>query len=42
MLFLKPPYQMINGVAVFCDHADELQYYYMPAAPHAHSFAPRV
>jgi hypothetical protein len=34
MLFLKPPYQMINGIAVFSDHADELQYYYMPAAPH--------
>lgn len=34
MLFLKPPFQMINGVAVFADHADGLQYYYMPAAPH--------
>lgn len=34
MLFLKPPFQMIEGVAVFADHADPLQFYFMPAAPH--------
>ena len=25
---------MINGVAVFADHANERQFYYMPAMPH--------
>jgi len=34
MLFLKPPFELIEGVAVFADHANERQFYYMPAAPH--------
>ena len=34
MLFLKPPYDLINGIAVFSDHADEQQFYYLPAMPH--------
>jgi hypothetical protein len=34
MLFLKPPFHLIEGVAVFSDHADERQFYYMPAMPH--------
>jgi hypothetical protein len=33
MLYLNPPYLMIQGVAVFADHADPLQWYYLPAAP---------
>ena len=33
MLFLKTPYALIEGVAVFGDHADPLQYYYLPAMP---------
>lgn len=34
MLYLKPPFHLINGVAVFADHANERQFYYMPAMPH--------
>lgn len=34
MLYLKPPYYLIEGVTLFCDHEDPLQWYYMPAAPH--------
>ena len=34
MLLLEPPYQIIEGVSVFRDHADPLQYYYLPTAPH--------
>lgn len=33
MLFLKPPFLFIEGVAVFPDHADERQFYYLPAKP---------
>ncbi len=33
MLYLEPPYYFINGVTVFRDYADPLQYYYMPAQP---------
>lgn len=33
MLYLKPPFRVINGVSVFGDHEDELQYYYMPLYP---------
>jgi hypothetical protein len=33
MLYLEAPYYFINGVSVFRDHADPLQYYYMPAQP---------
>ncbi|MGV1004992.1 MAG: hypothetical protein ACOYEV_09555 [Candidatus Nanopelagicales bacterium] len=34
MLFLKPPFDLIDGVAVFSDHADERFFYYLPAMPH--------
>ncbi|MEF2277377.1 hypothetical protein V3W47_03640 [Deinococcus sp. YIM 134068] len=33
MLYLKPPYHLINGVTVFRDHEDPLQFYFLPAAP---------
>lgn len=33
MLYLEAPYYFINGVTVFRDHADPLQYYYMPLQP---------
>lgn len=33
MLFLKPPFHIIEGVAVFADHANERQFYFMPAMP---------
>ncbi len=34
MLYLNPPFNIINGVSLFRDHADQLQYYYLPIAPH--------
>src|SRR5262245_66421483 len=34
MLYLNPPFNIINGVSLFRDHADPLQYYYLPIAPH--------
>ncbi len=34
MLFLKPPFDLIEGVAVFADHADERVFHYLPAMPH--------
>lgn len=33
MLYLNPPYHIINGVSVFADHADPLQFYYLPMMP---------
>lgn len=33
MLYLDAPYYFINGVSVFRDHADPLQYYYALAQP---------
>lgn len=33
MLYLNPPYHIINGVSVFADHSDPLQYYYLPLMP---------
>lgn len=33
MLYLKPPFNIIEGVAVFGDHANERQFYFMPAMP---------
>lgn len=33
MLYLEPPFYLINGVSVFRDHVDPLQYYYMPMQP---------
>ena len=34
MLYLKPPFHIIEGTAVFADHANEQQFYFMPAMPH--------
>ncbi|HEY6326656.1 MAG TPA: hypothetical protein VIW73_09130 [Candidatus Cybelea sp.] len=34
MLYLNPPYFVINGVSVFPDHADPLQFYFLPMMPH--------
>ncbi|WP_452223649.1 hypothetical protein [Lacinutrix chionoecetis] len=34
MLYLKPPYHIIDGISVFRDHEDEEQYYFMPLDPH--------
>ena len=34
MLYLNPPYFVINGVSVFPDESDPLQYYYLPMMPH--------
>ncbi len=34
MLYLNPPYFVINGVSVFPDHQDPLQFYYLPMMPH--------
>jgi hypothetical protein len=33
MLYESPPFYLINGVSIMPDHADRLQYYYMPLAP---------
>jgi hypothetical protein len=33
MLLLQPPFQIIEGAAVFRDHANERQFYFMPATP---------
>ena len=33
MLFLNPPYFIIDGVSIFPDHADRLQFYYLPMMP---------
>ena len=33
MLYLNPPYYIINGVSVFGDHEDPLQFYYLPLGP---------
>src|SRR5215469_2296661 len=34
MLYLNPPYFLINGVSIFPDSDDKLQFYYMPMMPH--------
>lgn len=34
MLYLNPPYYTIDGVSLFPDHADKLQYYFLPMMPH--------
>jgi hypothetical protein len=34
MLYLNPPFYFINGVTIFPDHEDPVQFYYLPAAPH--------
>jgi hypothetical protein len=33
MLCLSPPYFVIDGVSIFPDHADPLQFYYLPMMP---------
>ena len=33
MLYLNPPFPLIRGVALFPDHQDPLQWYFMPSAP---------
>ena len=33
MLYLNPPYVVVNGLTAYPDHADPLQWYYMPAQP---------
>ncbi|KUN52663.1 hypothetical protein AQJ46_50745 [Streptomyces canus] len=33
MLFEAPPYYLIDGVSIMRDHADPLQYYYLPLGP---------
>ena len=34
MLYLNPPYFVIDGVSIFPDHADPLQFYFLPMMPH--------
>jgi hypothetical protein len=34
MLYLNPPYYVIDGVSLLPDHVDELQYYFSPLEPH--------
>lgn len=34
MLYLNPPYFVIDGVSVFPDESDPLQFYYLPMMPH--------
>jgi hypothetical protein len=34
MVYLHPPFYVINGVSLLPDHADPLQWYYMPLWPH--------
>lgn len=34
MLYLNPPFWVINGISLFPDHADPAQFYYMPLRPH--------
>lgn len=33
MLYLKPPYALINGVTLFSDHADPRTFYFLPLSP---------
>lgn len=34
MLYLNPPYHIINGLVIFPDHANEKQKYFAPVDPH--------
>ncbi|MER8842749.1 hypothetical protein [Mesorhizobium sp. M0684] len=34
MLYLKPPFHIVRGVAVFPDHANNRAFYFLPAEPH--------
>lgn len=33
MLYLNPPFFLIDGISIYPDHADPLQFYYLPVAP---------
>jgi hypothetical protein len=33
MLYLNPPYFVIDGISIFPDHADPLQFYFLPMMP---------
>ena len=33
MIYLNPPFPIINGVSLFPDHADPLQFYFLPLMP---------
>jgi hypothetical protein len=33
MLYLNPPFYIIDGVSIYPDHIDPLQFYYLPVAP---------
>ena len=34
MVYLSPPYHIVEGVSILADHSDPLQFYYLPFAPH--------
>jgi hypothetical protein len=34
MVYLEPPFHLIEGVTVFSDHIDPLQFYFLPMMPH--------
>ena len=34
MLYLAPPFRIIDGISVFRDHADPMQWYFGPLMPH--------
>lgn len=38
MLYLNPPFLYIEGVTVYPDHADPLQFYYLPSFPRLSTF----
>ncbi|MGV0025424.1 hypothetical protein [Phormidesmis priestleyi] len=42
MLYLNPPFHIIEGVSLFSDHADPLQYYYLPMMPKLTTIADAV
>ncbi|KAM3112543.1 hypothetical protein [Phormidesmis sp. 146-33] len=42
MLYLNPPFHIIEGVSLFSDHADPLQYYYLPMMPKLTTIADSV
>jgi hypothetical protein len=42
VLYLNPPFPVIRGVALMPDHADPLQWYFMPAAPRLSSIPDSV
>jgi hypothetical protein len=42
VLYLKPPFHIIEGTAVFPDHASETQFYFLPAMPHLTTLTDQV